>query len=90
MQHAHAEMGDKTFFIALLLALKEDKRFVFIGTFGALAVMTVISVLLGQVGRKGDTGHEAGCTGPVTGRDAPLHQEGAHHFHSELLGLQLG
>eukprot|EP00798_Chlamydomonas_sp_ICE-L_P027697 gene27697-7339_t len=43
-----SEMGDKTFFIALLLALKEDKRLVYIGTFSALAVMTVISVGLGQ------------------------------------------
>ncbi|KIY99390.1 hypothetical protein MNEG_8572 [Monoraphidium neglectum] len=44
-----SEIGDKTFFIALLLALKEDRSAVFAGTFGALAVMTVISVALGQV-----------------------------------------
>mmetsp|Transcript_11270 Transcript_11270/g.24276 ORF Transcript_11270/g.24276 Transcript_11270/m.24276 type:complete len:341 (+) Transcript_11270:134-1156(+) len=43
-----SEIGDKTFFIALLLALKQSKGAVFAGTFGALAVMTVISVLLGQ------------------------------------------
>jgi len=43
-----SEIGDKTFFIALLLALKNSKQAVFTGTFGALAVMTVISVLLGQ------------------------------------------
>ncbi|GAX73128.1 hypothetical protein CEUSTIGMA_g581.t1 [Chlamydomonas eustigma] len=43
-----SEIGDKTFFIALLLALKQPKSAVFTGTFGALAVMTVISVLLGQ------------------------------------------
>lgn len=43
-----SEIGDKTFFIALLLALKEDKNSVFAGTFGALAIMTVISVFLGQ------------------------------------------
>ncbi|CAG9464439.1 unnamed protein product [Pedinophyceae sp. YPF-701] len=42
-----AELGDKTFFLALLLALQADKRGVFLGTFGALAVMTVISVGLG-------------------------------------------
>lgn len=42
-------MGDKTFFIALLLALRQPKQAVFAGTFGALAVMTVISVGLGQV-----------------------------------------
>ncbi|KAG2494051.1 hypothetical protein HYH03_007695 [Edaphochlamys debaryana] len=44
-----SELGDKTFFIALLLALKQPKGLVFTGTFGALAIMTVISVLLGQV-----------------------------------------
>lgn len=40
-----SELGDKTFFLALLLALKESKSLVFAGTFGALAVMTVISVI---------------------------------------------
>ncbi|KAK9844210.1 hypothetical protein WJX81_008141 [Elliptochloris bilobata] len=44
-----SELGDKTFFIAVLLALKESRGIVFAGTFGALAVMTVISVALGQV-----------------------------------------
>jgi len=44
-----SEIGDKTFFIALLLATRQPKTFVFLGTFGALAIMTVISVLLGQV-----------------------------------------
>lgn len=39
-----SELGDKTFFIAVLLALKRNKGIVFGGTFGALAVMTVISV----------------------------------------------
>ena len=39
-----SELGDKTFFIALLLALKQSQVLVFAGTFGALAVMTVISV----------------------------------------------
>ena len=39
-----SELGDKTFFIALLLSLKQAKPVVFAGTFGALAVMTVISV----------------------------------------------
>jgi putative Ca2+/H+ antiporter (TMEM165/GDT1 family) len=47
-----SEIGDKTFFIALLLALREDRTAVFTGTFGALAVMTVISVGLGQVGSR--------------------------------------
>lgn len=39
-----SELGDKTFFLALLLALKENKALIFAGTFGALAVMSVISV----------------------------------------------
>lgn len=39
-----SELGDKTFFIAVLLALRESRGIVFAGTFGALAVMTVISV----------------------------------------------
>lgn len=34
---------DKTFFIAVLLALQQPKSAVFAGTFGALAIMTVIS-----------------------------------------------
>ncbi|PSC70230.1 UPF0016-domain-containing [Micractinium conductrix] len=44
-----SEIGDKTFFIALLLALQQPRGLVFAGTFGALAVMTVISVGLGRV-----------------------------------------
>jgi putative Ca2+/H+ antiporter (TMEM165/GDT1 family) len=43
-----SELGDKTFFIALLLALRQPRGAVFSGTFGALAAMTVISVALGQ------------------------------------------
>ena len=43
-----SEIGDKTFFIALLLALQQPRSLVFAGTFGALAVMTVISVGLGR------------------------------------------
>ena len=41
-----SELGDKTFFIAALLALKykESRGLVFGASFGALAVMTVISV----------------------------------------------
>lgn len=44
-----SEIGDKTFFIAVLLATQQPKTSVFAGTFGALAVMTVISVAIGQV-----------------------------------------
>jgi len=42
-----SELGDKTFFISLLLALKEKKSSVFSGTFGALAMMTGLSVCIG-------------------------------------------
>jgi putative Ca2+/H+ antiporter (TMEM165/GDT1 family) len=35
--------------LLLLLLLLQDKNTVFVGTFGALAIMTVISVALGQV-----------------------------------------
>ena len=44
-----SEIGDKTFFIAGLLAAKFSKAISFIGSMGALAVMTVISVLIGQI-----------------------------------------
>ena len=44
-----SELGDKTFFIALLLALKQSQGLVFAGTFGALAVMTVISVSITSI-----------------------------------------
>lgn len=43
-----SELGDKTFFIAALLASRKSSTAVFIGTFSALAVMTVISVFLGR------------------------------------------
>ena len=43
-----SELGDKTFFIALLLALQQPKGTVFAGTFGALAVMSAISAALGR------------------------------------------
>lgn len=43
-----SELGDKTFFIAALLAARNPAAVVFTGTFGALAVMTIISVVLGR------------------------------------------
>ncbi|KAE8712774.1 GDT1-like protein 1 [Hibiscus syriacus] len=43
-----SELGDKTFFIAALLAARNSAVVTFIGTFGALAAMTVISVVLGR------------------------------------------
>eukprot|EP00978_Attheya_sp_CCMP212_P013025 scaffold32493_cov59-Attheya_sp.AAC.8 len=44
-----SEIGDKTFFIAGLLAMKTSRLISFIGSIGALAVMTIISVLIGQI-----------------------------------------
>lgn len=44
-----AEMFDKTWFIALLMALKHDKFVVFIGSFLALLVHTFIAAALGIV-----------------------------------------
>lgn len=44
-----SEIGDKTFFIAGLLAAKFSKVVSFVGSMGALAVMSVISVIIGQV-----------------------------------------
>jgi putative Ca2+/H+ antiporter (TMEM165/GDT1 family) len=44
-----SELGDKTFFIAALLAMRHPRRWVFLGVIAALWLMTVLSVLLGQV-----------------------------------------
>lgn len=44
-----SELGDKTFCIAMLLAMRHARRWVFLGVVAALAAMTVLSVLLGQV-----------------------------------------
>lgn len=44
-----SEIGDKTFFIAGLLAAKYGKVISFTGSIGALAIMTVISCVLGQI-----------------------------------------
>ena len=43
-----SELGDKTFFIAVILAMRHSRRLVFTGATAALAAMTVISVLVGQ------------------------------------------
>lgn len=42
-----AELGDKTFFMALILAARHRARHVFIGAFTALAAVTLISLGLG-------------------------------------------
>jgi len=44
-----SELGDKTFFIAAILAMRHPRRWVFAGAATALFAMTVLSVLLGQV-----------------------------------------
>lgn len=43
-----SELGDKTFFIAMCLAMRHQRRWVFVGVVAALATMTILSVLLGQ------------------------------------------
>src|ERR671932_939823 len=44
-----SELGDKTFFIAVILAMRHSRRLVFLGVLAALAAMTLLSVMLGQV-----------------------------------------
>ncbi|MEL7354774.1 MAG: TMEM165/GDT1 family protein [Cyanobacteria bacterium J06649_5] len=44
-----SELGDKTFFIAAILAMRHARRWVCVGATLALALMTVLSVLVGQV-----------------------------------------
>ncbi len=44
-----SELGDKTFFIAVILSMRHPKRLVFAGVVLALAAMTILSVMMGQV-----------------------------------------
>lgn len=44
-----SELGDKTFCIAMLLAMKHSRRFVFAGVVAALIAMTLLSVMMGKV-----------------------------------------
>ena len=44
-----AEIADKTFFIAAIMAMRYSKLIVFMGAWSALAVMTGLSVALGYV-----------------------------------------
>jgi putative Ca2+/H+ antiporter (TMEM165/GDT1 family) len=46
-----SELGDKTFFIAVILAMRHSRRWVFAGVVAALAAMTLISVMMGKVVR---------------------------------------
>uniref|UniRef100_A0A803Q4B4 GDT1 family protein n=1 Tax=Cannabis sativa TaxID=3483 RepID=A0A803Q4B4_CANSA len=44
-----SEIGDKTFFIAALLAMQYEKGLVLLGSMGALSLMTVLSVVIGRL-----------------------------------------
>jgi Ca2+/H+ antiporter, TMEM165/GDT1 family len=44
-----AELGDKTFFITMILAMRYSRRWVFVGAYGALIAMTVLSVGFGRL-----------------------------------------
>lgn len=44
-----SEIGDKTFFIACLMAMRHPKMIVYIGAISALAAMTVLSALMGVI-----------------------------------------
>jgi putative Ca2+/H+ antiporter (TMEM165/GDT1 family) len=44
-----SELGDKTFFIAVILSMHHSRRLVFSGVIAALAAMTILSVAFGQV-----------------------------------------
>ena len=43
-----SELGDKTFFIAAIFAMKHARTTVFAGAIGALALMTALSVAMGS------------------------------------------
>lgn len=42
-----SELGDKTFFIAAIMAMRHERVIVFLGALSALAVMTILSACLG-------------------------------------------
>lgn len=44
-----SEIGDKTFFLAMIMALRYSPVIVFIGSYGALFLMTVLSVVFGKL-----------------------------------------
>mmetsp|Transcript_6295 Transcript_6295/g.8834 ORF Transcript_6295/g.8834 Transcript_6295/m.8834 type:complete len:292 (+) Transcript_6295:33-908(+) len=44
-----SEIGDKTFFIASILAARASRLLAFVGSFGALVLMTILSVIIGQI-----------------------------------------
>ncbi len=44
-----AEFGDKTFFLPLVLAMRHSRRWVFLGSWSALVLMTILAVGVGQL-----------------------------------------
>lgn len=44
-----SEIGDKTFFIAMLMAMRHPKLVVYAGALSALAAMTILSALMGVI-----------------------------------------
>lgn len=44
-----SEIADKTFFIAMIMAMSYNKFIVFLGGYSALVIMTILSCLVGQV-----------------------------------------
>lgn len=44
-----SEIGDKTFFLAMIMATRYNQFIVFIGGYGALFVMTVLSTAFGKI-----------------------------------------
>ena len=44
-----SELGDKTFFIAVILSIRYSRKLVFIGVTLALALMTILSVFVGKI-----------------------------------------
>ena len=44
-----SEIGDKTFLIAAILAMKQPRLVVFAGAFGSLVVMSILSAMMGHI-----------------------------------------
>ena len=44
-----SEIGDKTFLIAAILAMKHPRMIVFAGAFGSLVVMSILSAMMGHI-----------------------------------------
>lgn len=44
-----SEVGDKTFFLAMIMALRYNQLIVFLGAYGALFAMTVLSTAFGKI-----------------------------------------